>query len=282
MEIVKLDDKPYKVKNTLSDLTLGEWLKFVDAINEVEMIEIGETAGGEMLTEVATVNSPEFLKRKRVKILTSISNIPEDLLMMEELASIIESLLTDSLLNIEKSNTISFRGSTWTYKQMYDWTFQQFCDFDTLSDNNRVRALKLVITKDTGAPYDRYANDLDSKGFIDDMPANITAPLYVSLLEDLKTLRSYYKFLFEFPSSGAPAGGNLKIHYQMFKWEDTIVTLAQSTVFNSPQGTLHGVRNARATEVLEYLNLMRSKDSAEYLDQQASESARRHSKAGKR
>lgn len=265
MEIIKIEGTEYSVRNDVEELSVRDWFTLKEVYSERYYIVNGTLADGTELKEVAEPTE-EFLLDKWRKVLRVISDIPDNFLAIDQVVEVIVPFIPD-IFSITKKKLVTFDGVRFTIKPFDTWCFQQFCDFDS-SLIDPLEAFLTVVRRvdDLDRPYDRYGNDREELLFLPKAPATVFIPLFLYLIEKYIEFKGYFKYLFEFEGAGESRGPNSKQHSKNFKWEDTIATLAETPVFNSPKGTLYAVRTARATEVLEYLNLKQSKDTAEYLD----------------
>lgn len=263
METIKIDGVEYSIKNTIDDINVREWFEITKIYSEKYMVDKGELGDGSRLTEEAEP-TPEFLLNKRINVFKLISDIPHEYLI-EEVIDQLEPLV-EGYYDLKAHKVVTYDKSRFTIRPLSKWTFQQFCDYESFDESIHAFLHSIIPTSDVNKKYDRYTYYYQENSGVLNLPAKIFIPLYMYLLDEVKKFKGYFKYLFELDLPGYPSGKNMREHYKRFKWEDTIATLAETPVFNSPKGTLHGVRTARAAEVLEYLNLKRSKNSAEYVD----------------
>jgi hypothetical protein len=97
--------------------------------------------------------------------------------------------------------------------------------------------------------------------------SNLTLIEYIK--KDIDTIRNSFKGLYMSSNTGGEkVGENTQTYLEGVGWFDTIISLANnpSPIFNSPTGTLDAVKQRNAFDVLNYLNIKKQKDDAEYKD----------------
>lgn len=138
-----------------------------------------------------------------------------------------------------------------------------------LLGNHNVKS-GLVIYKNKNTYSFDNKSVLFRLSLVSELPAKDNIKLVQYINNELNALRGSFKFIYEgldAPQS-EPIGINMRKHFERFAFKDTFISLvsATNTPFNSVKGTYYGVKEALAIDVLDYLNVKKSKDNAEYSD----------------
>lgn len=269
---INIGGETYTLKNKLEDLTLREMCSYMNACKMFEKREIKMADGSvEYETVKADDWSYDFTLDRNAAILSAISDIPReylDVIGYELLQRLEISSGEFDEFDAENEMTLSINGATFVCPVITEWTFQQWCDFENMFNDDYMMFFGICFTR-RGKSYDRLHQELATKTeLLGSLPASKAIGALYAFVDIVHIIRSNYQFVYSSQTVGEPAGKNVSLHCERFKWEDTIINLANNAapVFNHPNGTLYGVRNARAIDVLDYLNIKRSRDDAEYLD----------------
>jgi hypothetical protein len=280
---IEINEITYQLKTSFDDLTLGEWsqankiLADREKRNEEELHKHLQELNDDV--EYSEYNSPdeetdEFRYDKYARMLNVVSGIPIDIL--KEYTDIIDTLI-DEMEDIytddsEPSTKFNLDDEIWHFPSVNVMTFQQWCDAENMLSINLLNAFCILLLKE-GKQYDRFHPDFDIRlELFGNEPAKGYVSSLLNFLNEMSLVRENYKFLYGGESTGSDADSpNQKAHADRFKWEEVIRSLAETQVFNSPTGTLNGVRTANTLDVLDYLNVKRSKDIAESKDFKARE-----------
>lgn len=222
------------------------------------------------------------------KIQTKLFNIPDhslknryysypdlDTISFEQWCNI-ETLGRSNSVNPNDTTTIAIAASLLTPIESLDVfdTNGQLIYFDSIqakieyfktTDINRVNT-KLKNATNTTNPF--KSNSINSNlRLVSASPASSNLSLIDCIKNDIEFIRSSFKGLYS-SSGGDKVGKNTQTYLEGVGWFDTIISLANnpSPIFNSPTGTLDAVKQRNALDVLNYLNIKKQKDDAEYKD----------------
>ena len=279
MKTIEIDDVKYDVRTTLDDITLGDYVALMQILARREWKEIGKMAlSDEILKELVEIDkeSDEFKLNKVIDLLCVLVDIDRDLFVsFPSLVDIVE-LLVDWNGVFKDSSKVETEIEL--YEEKYrlvrpsEAEFQRWCDFENFVTDDPLIAF--VVYLDTDKAYNRYHPDFDTKMTVfSRVEARGNAAILDFILDEVHNIRDEYKFVYGAgdDDDGEPAGVNITEHHNRFKWEDVIVSVAETNMFTSSKGNLWAVRNANTLDVLDYLNIKRSKESAEYKDARARE-----------
>lgn len=267
------EETTYELATNLDDITLGEWVALMNAVSKREWKEIGKMAlSDEILKELVDVDkeTEEFKTQKIVDCLYILSNIPVELFttfpsLTDELAQLVDwkDLMNDTS---KPANELEAYEVMFKKINIGDCTFQQWCDFENFIGENMLIAF--VVFLSNGKPYNRFHPDFEEKMMMfSRIPARGNAATLQSILDEIYKIRDDYRYVYS--TEEVLTGENnyhTEEHHKLFKWEDVIVSIAETPMFTSEKGNLWAVRNANVLEVLDYLNIKRSKDLAELKD----------------
>ena len=273
MEKIIVQGIEYNIRQTIDDLTFGEYCRLIQITTRRERVLDMTTNDGEEIWEDVEVGkeSQLFLDKKEIDFLSIITEIPTEL--YEEFPQLKEIIFNETgdlfADDSEPMEFITLNGVDYTYPELIDWTFQEWCDMEgavqMIKDHTIIFPLTTII-RQAGRRYNRFHPDFQGKRqMLEALPAKGLVATVMQIINEMKPMREAHPYIYK-ASYGEDAGRYLKQHLEVVKWEDTIVQLAQSNVFNSPSGTLNGVRIANVLEVLQYLNVKKGRDMAEYLD----------------
>lgn len=274
MKTIEIDDKQYEVATSLDDISLGQYVQLSLILARREWKVIGKMAlSDEILKDIVEIGkeSDEFKLEKVVDLLCVMSNIDKQLYLdFPSLVDIVEPLIDWNGLFNDNSNVSE---EVEIYEEKYrvikpsEAEFQRWCDFENFVSDNPLIAF--VVYLDSGKPYNRYHPDFEQKMLaFSRVDAKGNAAILDSILDEVHKIRDEYKFVYGAADDeeGEPAGANITEHHNRFKWEDVIVSVAETNMFTSSKGNLWAVRNANTLDVLDYLNIKRSRENAEYKD----------------
>lgn len=262
---IKINGIEYNLWNKFDGMPLGVYCGYLKVMMEREFKEIVLVSGEKLKEEIPkNEESIEFQLLKNRKLIGILSDIPEDLL--DEIHySLIEYIEIVEPNNLKKTPP----KSNYEIKGIESWTFQQFCDFENLVYEDFLNFFALMFNEKKYL-YDRMHPDFQKKRqyFANQLASDYMGVLY-DYFNDITTIKGMYQFVFgDYGDDGTPAGKEISEHLKRFKWEDTIVSLANNPapIFNHSKGTLYGVRNANCFDVIDYLNVKTSRDIAEKAD----------------
>lgn len=267
MKLIKLDDVEYKMKTSIDDLTIKEYFDIQSINSERELVDEEYVERGK--------ESEEFIKNKHINILSYLSKIDKNIFyeypfLVDELNNFVESFSDNSEIWEQKE----INKKTWQIDNYSKWTFQEWCDIENyVSKTNNILygfyVLVYIFDKRTKKrKYDRHQNINNIKTFWENQPIKGNLNTILDLLDTIYNIKQKFYYIYEAksPTFGTYNSDNLKKYHKIFGWEDTIIQIAETNLFNSINGSLFAVRNANAYEVLEYLNLKTARDIAENSD----------------
>lgn len=281
MEIIKINGKSYKILQNIDDLTFGDWLEITEIFTrreyKIHIFKKNYKEGDELNEEDYVKEeipfekeSEQFRDERRIDLIQFLSGVPKEFLInYPSLPDELESLVEWDNLLIDKTDVkekITVYGEDYEVIRPSKGTFQMWCDAESYKKLNYANIL-LVYLKDSKG-YDRFFRNYDIKlqSILSENAKGLVS-LFNSLLDEMATIRSEFKFVYsaeELQSDKKTV--NMSVHYERFGWYDIIHSLAKSQVFNGVNGSLEAVRNKNTIEILDYLNIERSKDIAEYKD----------------
>lgn len=280
MKTIEIDDKEYEVLTSIEDITLGQYVALMRILARREWKELGKMAlSDEIAKEIVEIGkeSYEFKLEKVIDSLCILSNIDKELYVsFPSLVDVVEPMIEWNGIFKDDSKVVD---NVELYEVKYrvvrpsEAEFQRWCDFENFVGDNPLIAF--VVYLDSGKPYNRYHPDFEQKMMVfDRVEAKGNAAILDSILDEVYKIRDDYKFIYgssDDDEDGEPAGRNIMEHHNRFKWEDVIVSVAETNMFTSDRGNLWAVRNAHTLDVLDYLNIKRSRENAEYKDARARE-----------
>lgn len=272
MKTITIEDKEYDVLTQFDDLTLEDWINLTEIAHRREWKEMGKMAtSDEILKELVPIGeeTEEFKEDKRIDLVAYVSGVKKELLIeFPSLPDIIESIVSWSSIFDDPEpykDKIVVYGEEYEVIRPSEDKFQRWCDFENLANINLATGLLVYLSN--GKRYNRFHPDFDIKmQALLRSPARGLVSILNSLREEAGQIRDNYKFVYSQEELGVQTGRHTQEHYERFNWEDVIVSIAESPVFNSRRGTIYAVRNENVLEVLDYLNIKRSRDIAEYKD----------------
>jgi len=273
MENILLNGDEYHICTDINDLTLGKYCKLTQILGRREKVVDIETIDGDTLykTLEPQEETTEFKRQVELDFLTTVTDIPLEFFVdYPELTNEVNQVVGDIFTDEEEVWTqIDIQGTTYEIPEITQWTFQEWCDMEgaiQMIEENTILMLLAMILRPVNSSYDRFhPTYMDKYVYLSSLPAKGNVVTIMQIITDMKPMRDAHPFIYTV-SVGEAVSKHMKAHYERMKWEDTIVSLAQINVFNSDEGTLKGVRNANVLDVLQYLNVKKSRDTAEYLD----------------
>lgn len=273
MEQVIIEDVQYNVCTDLRDISLIKWSRLINILNRREYIIDGETINGEEVKrEIQRGNeSDAFMWEQERDICVLLSDIPQELLdeypeLLQYIIPLFGLITTNEQVEIDE---MTINGVYYAVDQIPDITFGQWADIEDYAKMEPIYVLAGLMRRD-GKVYNRWQPDWTEKiAVVENLNAAEYAPVINWIQNNMNWVRSSFPFVYgteedyEMSDYKSP---NMDDHCQKFGWQHTINTLAETPVFNSDKGTLYGVRNADMLSVLEYLNILRSKQQAEHKD----------------
>jgi len=274
MEVVKIDGTEYEVATTLGDLRLADWLALREIIGRREQknITINKNDEPQYIDVPIEEESTEFKQTKIFDLVSYLSGIDRWYFEeYEDLFGIVSDLIDWENLFVDDSTatTLTLLGEEVSFLKPSECEFQRWADYEGLSEIHKL--FPLLIYRDR-KPYNRFHPDYKQElQVLERMPAKGALAILESINKEGAEIRDRYFFVYQSSGINAKHSLNIEEHSKRFKWEDVIFSIAETNLFNGATGTLNAVRNANTLEVLEYLNLKRSRDTAEYKDYQASQ-----------
>jgi hypothetical protein len=274
MKQVKIDNKIYNFKTNKEDLTFQDYKDLLKVLSEREFVEVSANKGYSKILEEVEIGkeSLEFYHQKLLKLFTILCDRPLKKEMFDsfpDLYNILENVIDwNNLNNFESLKPSSFfiECEEYVYIPVEKITFQQWCDFESWFELG-IDFVFVVFFIKKGESYDRFFIDKENIiKFINNSKAIDYIPYIKYIYEYVYAIRNRYTNIYNSESFGGFSCENMKIHLDKFKWEDTIITIAESNLFNGPEGSLKAVRDAKALNVLDYLEIKTHKNKAEYLD----------------
>jgi len=263
----------YTICTAIDDLLFGQYSEMLKVLWRREQVVDIETTDGEKLMKTLPTNeeSQEFKDLKDLDLIAVLSDVPQSYYeeypeLKQDVFEAIDDIYHDDSSPIE---AVIINGENYIVTDILQWTFQEWCDMEgMLQQINDIGVLPiLAVAFKRAGKYDRFHNDYHDKvQQLSMMSAQGLVSCINKIMEDMQPMRDSHPFIYKMNVSDEPTSKFMQEHLERMKWEDTIVTLAQSNVFNSVQGTLFGVRNANVLDVLNYLNVTKSKEGAEYLE----------------
>lgn len=273
MITVTIEDKDYQVCQTLDDISLITWSRLMSILYRREYIIDGETISGEQIKRVIPrgQESDKFMWEMERDICVLLSGIPQELFDdYEDLLGYIYPLIGDITTNEQlEIELITYKGVDYTVDVLPNISFGQWADLEDYAKMEPIYVLAGLMRKN-GLPYNKYQPDWAEKiEIVSNLPAREYAPVINGIQNTMDWIRSCYKYVYGESEESDPSDyktPNIQEHSERFGWQEVIASLAEKNVFNDPKGTLYGVRNADTLDVLEYLNVLRSKQQAEHKD----------------
>ena len=285
MITITINNTDYELKQTLKDITIKEYLEIINISSEqLEKPNTDIVVSMGKLSKKSYYKPNEepedFKQSKRFRILNLLSGIPIELFTKVRkpdyeyaLADLVESYIEslDDTTPIWKEKEID--GIKWLIDPIEQWTFQQWVDIEGTISKGYIYTLAICAyegkDRRTKRKYDRtFAGKFNSKiAYWSRQPAYGNINTILDLTKRLNDVRNQYKYIYSaksaFPSK---TGKNTKTYHDFAKWEDVVVSIAETSAFTSPKGTIEGVRTANVFDILDYLNFKRGKSFAESED----------------
>lgn len=267
-----IDDsiEEYYVK-TMDDMTVKDWYDLHSALTSREYRVPDGAIGGEAELVDFEKESKEFQDGKIKSVISTYSNVPLEYLdrfigLKEELLDLLPEL---SNYSDEVKDSFKMMGSEYFVQDLRYISFQQWADVESYGDIDKLAPIAILIME-KGKTYDYFNNDLNAKvKALYRLKAKEYMATIINIFSTIRQLRDSYYFVYnaDYGQVSGYTSNGMKEHYKHFKWQDVVVTVAESGMFNGPTGPLHATRNANVLEVLYYLNIKRSREAAESRDQ---------------
>ena len=285
MITITINNNDYDIKQNLNDITIKEYLDIIkisgeqlEKPNTDIVVSMGKLS---KKTYYKPNEEPDYFKQsKRYRILNILSGIPIELFEKvskpdyeEALADIVEGFIESLDDTSAIWNEKQIDSTKWLIDPIEQWTFQQWVDIEGTIDKGYIHTLAICAyegkDRRTKRKYDRkFAGQFNKKvRYWSNQPAAGNINTILDLTKRLNDVRNRYKYIYNsksaFPSK---SGKNIKIYHDYSKWEDVVVSIAETSAFMSPKGSVEGVRSANIFDVLDYLNFKRGKSFAESED----------------
>ena len=266
MLTLSIDNIDYALPESIDEITLGKWEELLNLIVEREYVIRGKTRGGdEVKTEVPIgEESEEFKHSQRIKIAQLFIDLPESFFEEQyELTLFVYETVIKAFNDDGKVKDILGMK----FPSLRSIKFAQFVDMENYRSMGVIPFLAVALQKD-GEKYNRMHPYFQKKvGLLTNAPAKGSVNYINKFFKELNALKASFPVVFEGTGVTGEKSPNMDKHFDTFKWEEIVRSLATGEpVFNSSKGTLYAVRNANALEVLEYLNIQKAYQAAEYKD----------------
>jgi hypothetical protein len=260
---IKIDGTVFVVFPNLETMSFREYIH-AQKIRSKPIIREEKYNGKILKRELKWEEANEDERVNKIsELCAALSDIPKDYFAeFDDLRNLVGSWIDLDISKIEPNPKLG----KYLVRDFDYWTFGQFADF---MDNNRKDPCNgfIVALSQGNKKYDPFQPDYKEKSLLFDQPAIQALPSYLYLQSNLRAYYEFFPFLFKLEAKGEKASAYMQKHYELFGWQDTVITLAETNAFSSPKGTMHGVKTARAYDVLSYLDIKRSKENALYLEQ---------------
>lgn len=290
MTTIKINDKDYKFKYKVEDITLLDYLDVIDILNEDEYDFFIDKQGKKKARKepiAKNIRSTEFVNGLYKKVIQRLSNIPIkyqnesevlDMLidMLTKSMEIIQNHLTASLISFDSLSFSSEDGTKYHFDSPNEWCFYKWIGFDTFgkgvrekddNDNIVVKTkgdrFTLALFADINEIFDETYGHLEKSNdfFLNQMNILDALPLHIACTNLVYQIKSQHQYIYSGGGSGINKP-NIQKHNEIFGWMDTLRGLAEKQIF----GTYSQTKKANLMEVLEYLNCSISYDVSEYED----------------
>lgn len=266
MLTLTIDDIDYSLPESIGETTLGQWEEMLKILTEREFISRGKTRGGdEVKTEVPVgEESDEFKHAQRVKMAQLFTGLSDSFLEEQyELTLFIYNTVLPCFTDDGKARDILGMK----FPSLRSISFAQFVDMENYRSMGIIPFLAVALQKDK-EKYNRMHPYFQKKvGMLTAVTAKGTVNYINKFFKEMRALKESFPVVFEGTGITGEKSPNMDKHFDTFKWEEIVRSLVEGPpVFNSSKGTLHAVRNANAIEVLEYLNIKKAFQAAEYKD----------------
>lgn len=258
---------------TMDTMTVKDWYDLHSALTAREYRVPDGAIGGESELVDFEKESKEFQDEKIKTVISTYTNVPMEYLdrflgLKEELLDLLPEL---SNYSNEVKDSFKMMGSEYFVQDLRHISFQQWADVESYTDIDKLAPIAILIME-KGSSYDYFNNDIHAKiKALYRLKASEYMATIIHIFSTIRQLRDSYYFVYnaDYGQVSGYTNNGMKEHYKHFKWQDVVVTVAESGVFNGPLGSLHATRNANVLEVLYYLNIKRSREAAESRDQLA-------------
>ena len=296
MKKITIGEIDYNFKTSIEDINVGEYFDVMKIISERCEKVLSEADvlyyGQDYKEYYERGKEPEsFLIDRTIKLVSYLSKIPRNLFddypqLIETLSPLIENFDDNSevlnrlpLLVNKGKKLVESEDTEWLIDKPTDWCFQQWVDCENATKQGMyypfiISIRKVSKGKTSKKVYDRSHPDLDYKlSYWLKKSAKGLINTILSVIDSMSETRTQFFWVYEatsqFPDTKENKYG--KIYSEFAGWNDVVVSMSQTPVFNSSKGTLYAVRNANCLDVLEYLNWQRGKSYAEYEDYKSDE-----------
>lgn len=289
--MMKINDKPYNFKYKIEDITLDDYLKLLDILDEDEYATYTDKNGKEHKKKdplPKNERSQVFIMNIYRNIIKYLSNIPlkylnEDeviVTMIEKLNLIFElssKIMNEINLEIEELGIDNLKFDKiegYSITQPQHWTFNKWVTLEVFMKGEHKKledgTTELVTPGNRcilPVLYGTWSDDLKDYEnkfnlFNKKLSFSVTYSNYLRTLAVINEIKNKQPFIYNNEGISSATNPHSQKHSKDFGWIDVMGRLADKGVF----GTYMDLKKAPLLDVLEYLNCSTSRDSAEYED----------------
>ena len=289
METIKIDGRDYDIKTTFEDLTAYEFYKLINIKNKPikeeytkEELEIKETYSEDSEGFYRRYGKIYTSRDKGMDLIKSvctiskkyINNYPELYkILIGIVLSNINNLLTPKIKEREYYNINNDRY--YIDYEIKDWPFIKWCETETsfrYIETHTLLGFFATVLQKKNTKFDTFQSDFVLKlEYLKQLSAVEVVGSINRLLIEVDKIRKSNYFVYNNPYPVKnEGGGELSKILETIGWQDKIIQIAQTPIFNGPNGTLEAVKNAKTIDVLYYLNIKNARELAEGADYEKS------------
>lgn len=269
------DDIPYTMPEHIDEMSIEKYEAFIRAVRKPLVEKDNEDKAEPYTAEDRLIDCVALLTSLEVE---DLKEYPE---VLDDLGALMVSNLDDLIganLEVEPRQYYLVGGKRYYFQ--YDvegWEFKRWGDAEhALSRQQELSSIAFlsVVSAKANQPYSFRQPDFYQKiNALSKLPTSSLVATANKLLTKMQEIRDTFPFIYG-DLGGPKAGPVMQEHLKAYQWDDIIVQLSETPVFNGPNGTLAAIRGANAIEVLEYLNIKYSRENAERKDYEASKGSK--------
>ena len=273
---------------SIDDMCLDDYLTIIEILSLDEYEQYEDILSKKMVNRKTPIEkskrSDKFMLELYRKVVRRLSNAPKKLLKDDTFIMLIMSQLEPLFKELSEmvngvgddydltKTVYNFNGSNIYFNNISEWEFNKWITLEhwlsnglkELDENGesivRVKGNRYMLPIVFG-DYDSMLED-KLKFFLYDLPIKETIKSYICIMNMINKVRESHIYIYNNNSSGESKSPNMSLHCKTFGWLETLRELSEKRIF----GTYIETKKAPLFEVLEYLNISCSRDSAETMD----------------